>query len=800
MVETATAGFSSKTIMLLGVAPAFEALLQSELGHARIVATHTAEEFLARLKDVHPDLVVAPASDAKRFIRELDRRFPRSVRVFLMPADDSKSVQSLAEVASEGHLFHALNESAPAGELVAQIQQLIHARKSARALPKQLIDAVFETEGLQHRLPVADISNNGFGIIIGADQAIDKLIPGSNISHLQLEKNGQILLRADRAVVRHFHVEQRAIMPLFRFGISIFPAQQHSAAPPVRDPVRCLGLVRRVVARQSTVTMKHIEDSRHTNDFTPVSIESRGFRHVIVGQLSERSDLEEGDITEILFDVAGVSYSGFVSVIELSTRKIVLSAPRVLSVRHRRSLFRLRTADKLAFAVSFVSPLTGEKIVRPALDIQLNGVAFPFDAAREVLPSGLVIDNFSLIFPSGASVECKAQVRATQALTGTLAGMALPTRCGLSLFEVPQDGRHSILEAFISNRSSSVRDGGDTPFPQIWKVVRDAKGFYADYPREEGPHLAVLEKAQDLLKAAGDGVAKSLLFGEKGIYGGHASGLRYYSRTWVLHHLAVVPGFNRSDNISQTLSSLIIEFAETLDDVEFVRTLWNTKNRFPNRFITWIARTMRTEGLTHLRFMNHMRQQMEPRSVDAASLMETREATSADLRWIENYFLSRDEAIRLRSDDLSVAEAKMYRLSSRLAVNGIKRERTIFLVPGGRSPIAVALVEEATEGLHWGEFTNSFSLIVPNRADPLVEVACHTLIAQCVEFYRDRGRPSVVALVDDQDVGSLEKSGFKQMGRFGEFTFHRSLIRSWCQLSTAVNERLSGKAHQSTEN
>ncbi|HYO64831.1 MAG TPA: hypothetical protein VEU33_02010, partial [Archangium sp.] len=66
------------------------------------------------------------------------------------------------------------------------------------------------------------------------------------------------------------------------------------------------------------------------------------------------------------------------------------------------------------------------------------------------------------------------------------------------------------------------------------------------------------------------------------------------------------------------------------------------------------------------------------------------------------------------------------------------------------------------------------------------------LIQRCVEHARERGRPSAIALVEEEDVEVLEHAGFQDMGRFSEWIFHRSMLRRVCELWRSVFERLGG--------
>jgi hypothetical protein len=81
-------------------------------------------------------------------------------------------------------------------------------------------------------------------------------------------------------------------------------------------------------------------------------------------------------------------------------------------------------------------------------------------------------------------------------------------------------------------------------------------------------------------------------------------------------------------------------------------------------------------------------------------------------------------------------------------------------------------------------------LVVPDREVAGVDEARFALASKCQNFYYEAGRPSVVALVADEDVPLLAHHGFSPRGRFAEFTFHRSIVRSWSAVYSGLFERV----------
>jgi hypothetical protein len=246
-----------------------------------------------------------------------------------------------------------------------------------------------------------------------------------------------------------------------------------------------------------------------------------------------------------------------------------------------------------------------------------------------------------------------------------------------------------------------------------------------------------------------------------------------------------------------------VDYAESIEDVNYVRVFWRIQNKWPDRVFGWIARSMHMDGLTSLRVLNYLRMPLTQPPTVRPGLPRVRPAVESDLRWIESRLRARGEGVRLLADDLVASEARMPTLSARYAAHGLKRERSIFVVDGEDGPLAAALAEDATPGLSWPEMTNSFCFILGDPSHPRSIEAREALAARCTQHAWEQGKPSALALVQDDEVEALTALGFTSFGRVCEHTFHRSTARTWQMLMAAVFERLQTRAvrlaHQEEE-
>jgi hypothetical protein len=786
-----------QSVLIVHPDPELRAGLAEALAPRKIVAVSSRDDATRTLAQGVPDIILADAVGARKFILALERLAPQALRVFLCPGAQAEAMQELVEVASEGHEFHTMDLTAASLENLSRSLGALLRQRSSRRMPAVGLEASFVVDDSLLRAVCLDLSNEGCQLKVLVDAPIERMTPGTRLTDFRLEQGGRTVLRTGGAFVRHVGLERSADDAFFRVGIQI---ERPSATigyvemATLDDRIRILAVLRRALRQRDTLQCTLMQGVRVQEELH-AQLVPHGEHVLMRCALPRNWEAALGDVVHVVFDLSGKSYRGWSAVVAVEQGGLLLSLPRSLSLYHRRNHMRFKTAAEAPFGISFASPLTGQQIDCPVLDLHTSGVAFLFDGARDVLPAGLLVDDFTLVLPDGRRARCSAEVRDSSPFN-TPEGQELtrPFRAGVRLRNVPADARQAILDAFVKARCANARDGRFESFQNIWALIRSVGLFHPDYPFEDGPHTQILEDTHRTLASSGEGIAKIFLYAQDNQLLGHASGLRTHSRTWMLQHLAVRRAFQRGERISRELSELSVDYAESLEDVNYLRICWRVENRWPERVFGWIARSMHLEGLTQLRRFHYMRLPTTQLGKTRADLPRVRRAGPEDLRWLESHLRKRGEVVRLLADDLLAPEAELSTLAARYALHGLHRRRTLFVVEGENEPVAMALANEASPGLSWAEMTTFFSLVVPDPTHPRVSEARQALVAQCVQHYREHGKLSALGLVGDDEVADLQAAGFHDHGLVAEWTFHRSTARTWHTLMAALFERLQGRA------
>jgi hypothetical protein len=773
-----------RTVLL--VHPDFElrAVLSRALAGHHVWMVERLESALPLLALAALDFVVVPHGEAKRLIKASDEAGSVASRIVLCPMAAGDALAKMVELAAQGHPFHALDLGAAIEALSANLRALVDAR-GLRARAPSGLQAEFELGGRSHRCQVADLSPGGLALQLDVEQAVESLLPGAALNSLTLWLDGRAILTTAQAVLRHRHAGNQG----YRLGVELRPTPPPpDAGAPTGDPVRIQAMLRRAAHRASPLSLQLQQPTCpvHVRLGPGWSMEAAGVRC----QAPPGAAVRVGDVGQLSFDLAGQSWQGTCVVVQQAEDLLILAPPRVLVPQHRRRVLRFSPPTEAPFALAFTSPLDGQRALRPVLDLSTHGLSFAFDGAQQVLLPGLRLDDCELVLPDGSRSPCQAQVMGVTAhfAEGNPSHLR-PFRCGVRLENSSGEGTRAVLDAFVATRCKELVDGGQVPFKDLWDTFGE-QFYHPDYPQADGPHLAALEQTHLWLTSAPHALAKTLVYRDGERLLGHANGVLFYSRTWMGQHLAVVPGYFREHHISHHLSTLVVEYLEAFEEVEFVRYSWRTTNRWPNRLFRWMERMLRAQGLSRIHDNHYTRlafsEGVLPRT---EGLPEVCPASKEARVAIERHLRATDQLLRLSAEDLCAEEIDLHRVDERWAPHGLRRRREVFAVEDGDGPVAVALAESATEGLTLPEHANGFQLLTLRPDHPHAALARAALIARAVRHYQALGRPSAICLASDGDLEALALAGFRYHMPFSHWTFHRSLLRAWYHLFCTVFER-----------
>lgn len=749
-------------------------------------AASTVPELAALLKVLPADVIVAPC-DAR--LLEGIQRCRHEARLILcgraLPA-------GVLEAAAQGYdLIHLDDVDA----LRREIHALVRPRSLMKRHPLRGLEVTWA--GVNRPSRIVDVSNGGFSFRVGLDEEVERLLPGSVISSVEIRRGGGIALSAASAVVRYVdRLPADSGEPGYRIGCELTSTGASPAARTMRiaDRARRAGLLRE--ALRSGGLFLEGEEGMARGVFVQggqVDLE-RG--EMILD--AEAGAFEPHDVVRGTFEYGGGSHSFLTSVVSIEPFRLRL--PRSIDAAQRRSATRYRPVKGHPIAVGVRSPLLPDETpsLRCLLELSSTGFSFAFDPSHDLFPPGTRLSEIHLSL-DGRSVPCSGSVRNI----GPVAGSPHLVRCGVVFDELAPADRMRLADAVMRYRYPGLVDGRELTFEELWGFFKETRFLYAQKLETLAAIQPEVERTFAALLGHSDRVFKSLIYREDRTPIGHLSCVRSYRKTWVIQHLA---GFTRTrgKQAPQILNAGVAEYIEH-NAIEYVKIYFRPENKWPSRVFGGFARKLSDPHRSDLRTFEHLvvPTNAEIPAGETAAGIRIVEAKGSDLAAVEHHYVAQGESLLIRSDDLTRSSLDLSDLDADFRMLGLSRRRVTLLAMRGDVPLGFALCELTSPGVNLSELFSSMRIAVfpPSGLDEAEKVRLEAatraeLLRASLELYRKNGRPFAVALLPENDPGAaaIPSSSHK---RYTCWTVHRPLYRLFCEHLERLYERL-GKASTQT--
>ncbi|MBL8923582.1 MAG: hypothetical protein JNJ54_32305 [Myxococcaceae bacterium] len=723
-----------------------------------------------------PTHVVSHHQEFGRLLKDLERHVPGATRAVLCP-DDEEQRQALVDVATRGYEFVTLD--APQG-----LWALLHVRASRRHAPVTPLTAEFRVGEERFTAAVDELADEGLGLLLDAHLAVERLPPGTRLLAAVVRRGERPIIQGRVWVVRAV----RAAGPgsSARLGVSFeAPAVDDRPTERITDAVKVRALLRRA-ARRGRHFDVHPLDTRAARRFLEANADRAGERFTLSRPTSHHA-FTAGQVVRLSFEFGGVQFEGVTAVQAADAGAVVVNRPDALSRRHRRASLRAAVEDGLEATITFRSPLGGSEGPRRLLDLHPAGASFAF-SSDECFPAGLELEDV-VIDVKGRQALGYATVTRTAPNASGSDGVDRQ-RCGVVLHGFSPGDQQVVRDGLIEVLAPGVSDGGALPFDELWQLFCAENNRFLDYPADDPAKVEVLREAHHTLGNGAHGVSKSFVFrGPERELVGHVSGLRIYSGTWLAQHLLVRSGYHRQLQVSQALVNLAFDYGEALGDVEYLRGLWHTMNRWSSRVFGTVTSRVLRAGLSCLSTFWRMRLPVA-RLVEGPALRAHAGSDSDIADFLAFVRRSRDP-VWLRANDLTEQEFRLATVGKRYLNLGLQRQRSLGVVVGSEGTRGWVLVESCSPGLFWQELFNCFQVHLSDPGAPDAGEVRGALVAFAVRAQVARGYGVPGCLASREDVADLEQLGFENIGQLFQYDAHRTLARDIATQVVAVFEKTS---------
>ncbi len=420
---------------------------------------------------------------------------------------------------------------------------------------------------------------------------------------------------------------------------------------------------------------------------------------------------------------------------------------------YRSRRFKLTPSPDMVFS----HPFTHKKMTLKVIDLAGSGFSVEDDRRNPVLIAGMIIPELELTFASSFKIKAKAQVvyRKTLLSEGT---KSEDIQCGLAFLDINFDDHLKLLALLhqVENRHAYVCNQVD--MDDLWRFFFET-GFI--YPKK----YAFLQSEKEKVKAVyqklytqNPSIARHFIYQENGIIRGHMSMLRFYDKTWLIHHHAarsnslLRAGLVVLDQIGQfTFESHRLHSSH----MDYLMCYFRPENQFPQHVFGGATNHINDPSGCSLDLFTYSHYRKSPdHQKKLPAPWKLGKTEPEDLLELECFYKENSGGLMIRGLDLTPTNGDRHELSEAYHTAGLKRERRLFSLKHKNRLRAVIIANIADVALNMSDLTSCIKMIVVDQEDLSKEIL-QSAVAQLAELYPQSRVPLLLYPAQYADAQSI---------------------------------------------
>ncbi|MBS3808562.1 MAG: PilZ domain-containing protein [Desulfobacterales bacterium] len=371
--------------------------------------------------------------------------------------------------------------------------------------------------------------------------------------------------------------------------------------------------------------------------------------------------------------------------------------------------------------IIFTHPLTGGHVSLKAIDISGAGISVEESRENAGLFAGLILPEMTINFASAFNIQCKAQVAYTRVLK-TQQGKE-KVKCGIAFLDMEPNQHMRLLSMIHQAENSHLYICNPVDIDSLWGFFFET-GFI--YPRKYAfiqPYKEEVKKTYEKLYNSQSPIARYFTWQQNGTILAHLAMLRFYEKTWLIHHLA-----SRTERRAGTGIDMIDQVGEfayethrlASSQMSYMICYYRPANRFSAHFFGGVAKNIKNLHACSVDEFAYYHSRAGNVNTSLPGQWSLSKAEYHDLCELKEFYDQRSGGLMIKALDLIPEKPVRNRsdLSERYHEIGLRRERRVFTLRKQDRVKAVIMANISDFALNLSDLTNCLSIFVIDQETP----------------------------------------------------------------------------------
>ncbi|GEM_PF-2339603 len=252
-------------------------------------------------------------------------------------------------------------------------------------------------------------------------------------------------------------------------------------------------------------------------------------------------------------------------------------------------------------------------------------------------------------------------------------------------------------------------------FDQLMEFFFESGFIYSAKRKQLQKYAASVKRTNMKLLQSNGPIVKKVIFKDNREIKGHISALKFFDRTWLVHHMTThnSPGTAIARAILTSMVNFFLDpSANRKVDTNFVTCYFQPTNLYPEMVFGEFKRMVSNPDIcdmTDLDVCILISEKTEPKSKNIKNKIKCYEAKTEDFVNLERLLISQKQYFLIRIEGLTAEGMTKLEISAEYEKIGLYRKRRIFVAKNlENGEIVYAVCNYSSPGCNLSELTNSF--------------------------------------------------------------------------------------------
>ncbi|NLD81358.1 MAG: hypothetical protein BWX99_01493 [Deltaproteobacteria bacterium ADurb.Bin151] len=390
--------------------------------------------------------------------------------------------------------------------------------------------------------------------------------------------------------------------------------------------------------------------------------------------------------------------------------------------------------------ITFEHPLISKNIQLDIKNLSSSGFSIELSAEEDVLMPGMIIQDLKMNFSGALPISCKAQVLYRRREKKNLICY------GFVILDMDVVAYNRLSHIVMNILDPSIHVADEVDADRLWEFLFDSGFIYPQKYNIIHANRQMMKQTYQRLYRDNPEITTQITYQRNGRIYGHASMIRSYRRTWMVHHLAARPLGKKRTGL-QVLKSIMHYFNGLYRlptvGMDYMMFYFRPENSFPDHFFGGFARHFKNPRACSMDLFSYLNYPTTCSRKPLPNGWSLGECTATDLEELDFFYRNTSNGLLLDVLRLDKDSEEGVQLAELYARQGFIRScHSLALSQHGRVK-AVLVVNQSNVGLSLSDFLNGLKILVTDAAGlpwPVLSAA----ISQVVGCYRVEQIPILV--------------------------------------------------------